>query len=255
MLQSLYTWPDMLHTLIGTTPAIESDGDDDEEHAPVGMMEMLKGFSSHVAKEKPVKAKTKAKPLAAPSTNTPSIKRRTPEPADATPAPSVSTPSAEPKAKAQRVDQVGIGRLGNHNGKGKGKGRGNKRQKTQDKDDSSLCMDIDPNQEPFDFTSATSLCDADRATMEHYDAKFKALKDLSQCPLPDSAFKTFLLEKQTIISSLAAELKNKKKSAGRRALKESDPLFIAIGDVQEVMISLQNLLKCTWVMTSFLEKK
>lgn len=243
----------MLHTLIGATTAIESDGDDDEEHAPTGMMEMLRGFSSHVAKEKPVKAKAKAKPLAAPSTTVPSIKRRAPEPAEAAAVPSASTPSAEPKAKAQRVDQVGIGRLGNHNSKGKGKGKGNKRQKTQDKDkdDSSLCMDIDPNQEPLDFTSATSLCDADRATMEHYDAKFKALKDLSQCPLPDSAFKTFLLEKQTIISSLASELKNKKKSAGRRALKESDPLFIAIGDVQEVMMSLQNLLKCAWVMTLF----
>ena len=105
--------------------------------------------------------------------------------------------------------------------------------------------------EPLDFAAATTLCDADRATMEHYDAKFKTLKDLSQCPLPDSAFKSFLLEKQTVINSLGAELKTKKKSAGRRALKEVDPLYIAIGDVQEIMGSLQNLLKCDWAYCNF----
>ena len=227
--------------------ATAADESDDDAAAP-GMMEMLQcytPFPKATAKAKP-KTTPRPKIQPTPSANAPSSagnKRKAL--AMATPAPSAE---GEPSGKMPRiekaqtkVDQVGIGRLGETNGK-QTRPRGKQAKRTAADD---LSMDVDADlMTPADMNKSISLSDADQQTMNVFEEKFKAVTDLSSCPVPDTAFKTFLSEKQTAIAAIAGDLKAKKKSASRRALKENDPLHMAITDFQEVMNKFNYILKC-----------
>ena len=218
----------------GTTgPTIESD-DDDDDQVPVGMSDVLRGIAGNApkgkAKAKTVpKAKAKATATSMPPPAAPSRTSTKRKQLDTTA--SAVAPEGQPSPKAPKVDQAVIGRAAKRNGK-----------KAKDIADDNLSLDGDV--EPMDFTKSISLNEADKQVMDQFENRFKAVKDLGSCPLADSAFKQHLMDKTSSVTAISNELRTKKKSAGRRAGKDADPLYIALGDFQKVLNMFSSLLKC-----------
>ena len=210
----------------------------------MGFQGILQEYSSNPQKkEKGAKAKAKSKAAAKAAVHP---KASVSAPAAATMPPPPTTPakrpaecqpatSVQPAKSHKKVDQVGIGSLGD-NGTIKPKGR-KRASPTED-------LTVDTAVDPQSFQTLTGLSEADAAVMTSFETKFEPLKVLSDCPLPDHAFRNYLLEKQNGITSVLSELKSKKKTAHRRAGKEHDPLYIALSDFGECLMSLSHVIKC-----------
>lgn len=90
------------------------------------------------------------------------------------------------------------------------------------------------------------LSEADRNTIDHYDAKLKTYKEIKP-PLADGPFKGYLTDLSQKITAVSNEVKTKKRSAVRRNGKEEDPLYIALSNTHEKLSNLQQLIKCALV--------
>ena len=225
------------------TGAADNSGSEDDDVTPMGMMDTLKSFgSSHKDIKPKEKAKARPKPGATrpmPPPLHPATNKRKQPATSCGPSASTAEDQCQPKPKHAKVDQIAIGQLG----KGKGKGRSNKRQQPED-DALSLGLDMEVTDPTASFSKKVTLSPADQATLDSFEEKFKELMDCSNCPLPDAGYKSFLLEKQGAISTVLGDIRAKKKSAARRAGKEQDPLYIALGDTQAEIHNLSQLYKC-----------
>ena len=73
--------------------------------------------------------------------------------------------------------------------------------------------------------SALGLADGDQQVIEQFDQKIDPLLTISP-PVPDDAFKHYLADRINSITTIANDLKNKRKSAGRRRnLSDADQQF------------------------------
>ena len=239
----------LLYLPIGSTGAAASEeieSDDDDEMPIMGFQGILQEYSGNPQKkEKAPKAKGKAKAHAkvaahpkAPSVPPPSTTAMPPPPTVPAKRPAEGQPAThvQPPKTPKKVDQVGIGRLGGNGTANKGRGK----KRTAPADD----LDLDNPVDPQSFQSLTGLSETDSLVMESFEGKFEPLKVLSDCPLPDHAFRAYLMEKQNGITALGVELKTKKKTVHRRAGKDHDPLYIALSDFGECLSSLSHLIKC-----------
>ena len=103
--------------------------------------------------------------------------------------------------------------------------------------------DLDNVPDPANGLLDGDMSDADMAVVEGYIEKLDTLKDLRP-PLADNAFKANLAEVITSLNHIKADLKVKKRSAGRRSKKENDPLFLALEGVEDQVARLTQLVRC-----------
>ena len=87
------------------------------------------------------------------------------------------------------------------------------------------------------------LSDADKQILDGFTTKLDECKDLKP-PLADSGFKANLQELTTKLNGVKADLKTKKRSACRRALRSEDPLFLALDVVEQSVARLLQLVRC-----------
>ena len=107
-------------------------------------------------------------------------------------------------------------------------------------------LNLDEPDETSDKDKAmdsSNLCEQDEMVLEAYKARLAEFKSIHP-PLADAAYKSYLSEVSTKVTLLINDVKTKRRSAMRRALKQQDPLYIALQDVHESATNLQNMLKC-----------
>ena len=117
--------------------------------------------------------------------------------------------------------------------------RKSKPKKSQDKGGLSL-DDFDEADKKID---PSSLTEQDELVLEAYRERLAEFKVIHP-PLADAAYKSYLAEVSTKVTLLINDVKTKRRSAMRRALKQQDPLYLALADVNESALNLQNMLKC-----------
>eukprot|EP00435_Cladocopium_sp_Y103_P068876 s35_g32.t1 len=140
--------------------------------------------------------------------------------------------SSQPQDTTPAVKKVDIGTT-------KRKGRSSK---VADKGGLN-CDDDESNQkaQPLD---SSSLTEQDQSVLECYNARLAEFSVIHP-PLADAAYKSYLAEISTKVTLLINDVKTKRRSAMRRALKQQDPLYLALADVNESALKLQNMLKCS----------
>ena len=178
----------------------------------MGMLNTIAPSSSQKASAKgAAKAKPKAKQAAKPATK--SATRAT------------TSSAAEPPSKKARVAKDPVAPMT----------APSKKRKTSN----------DAAGEPNLFQDAADgeMTEADQKIVETFGSKLGALMQLDP-PLADAPFKANLTDVMSKVSSIRAELKVKKRSAGRRSMKEEDPLFKALAAVEARAERFVYLLKC-----------
>lgn len=126
------------------------------------------------------------------------------------------------------MDQSGVGRLG----------AGSKRKAAEPLDDLALGLGLGEG-------DSRELTDHDKAILSAFEDRLNELKRLAP-PLADGPFKQYITDVVTQLGSINSELRIKKKSICRRALKDSDPLSVELEQFGKQLASFTHLLKCTW---------
>ena len=194
-----------------------SESGSEAEREQLGMMNILRSFAPPSEKAAP-KAKAKANTApkqvrAKPATTGGDPKRVRVAPADAPP--SSNAKPKDPKNQSQ----------------------------SKRKSEAAGLDDLDNVPDPANGLLDGDMSDADKAVVQGYIEKLDTLKDLRP-PLADNAFKANLAEVITSLNHIKADLKVKKRSAGRRSKKENDPLFLALEGVEDQVARLTQLVRC-----------
>ena len=212
----------------------DAASESDVDIAPVGFSQLLKHYSASTGKGSTAKssdqaAKQKAKVVKAkaiparpavgsvPTSST--TKSGAPPPANPASTPPVPDPL-----------KVDIGHV-------KRPRRGKNKQQTNETE-----MDLSLGVALGNLDS-DGLSEADRTTLDHYEAKVKAFKEIKP-PLADGPFKGYLTDLSQQITAVSNEVKTKKRSAVRRAGKDEDPLYVELNKIHDKLSNLQQLVKC-----------
>ena len=94
----------------------------------------------------------------------------------------------------------------------------------------------------------SQLSAADKVVISTFDAKTDDLLALDP-PLGDTPFKQYLTDRLSGVSQLVNEIKQKKKSVGRRKTQKDqgeDPLFEALSAIECRLKELVNVIKSSW---------
>ena len=225
--------------------AVEGDESESEpDIAPVGFSQLLKQYGPTSSKtqgrnggtDAAVKAKAKAKVKA-------SAKPVVVAPAPARPAqpaqPAQQVRSSSPKGTNPASLKIDIGRAA----------RSKRTTKSKNQPEASGELDLGMG---LNATEPSGLCEADRNTLDHYEAKLASYKDIKP-PLADGPFKSHLTDMSQKINAVMNEVKTKKRSAIRRAGKEHDPLYESLDDINTKLANLLHLVKCFLGLSSFVD--
>ena len=194
---------------------MEVDGEEEEDDNIHSF-----GFAAFLKKKNSI-----AKPVAAKASS--SAKPSTAKPGAPKPKPK---PKAKSEASVEAPKKTIVGNAG---------GKSHKRKAC----DAGLASD------PFAMDNAsrpaTGLTDGDQQAVEHFEQKIAPLLAISP-PVPDDAFKHYLADRINSITNIANDLKNKKKSAGRRRnLSNADQQFVdALSGLEQKLRTLVKTLKC-----------
>lgn len=98
--------------------------------------------------------------------------------------------------------------------------------------------------------SASGLADGDQEVMDQFHQKVEPLLSISP-PVPDDAFKHYLADRINVITNIANDLKNKRKSAGRRRnLSDADQKFAdELTYLEQKLRALVKTIKCILPLT------
>ena len=213
------------------SPKLRGDSSDSEVEMP-SLNALMRSYGPMEAQ----KSARESGPKAAPK------KRAASQPTESS-APKVKAPKlAAPVAKASvdttpAVTKVDIGVVA-----AKRKSKPGKANKSADKGGLN-CDEIDDGNDKAE-RDPSSLCEQDEMVLEAYGARLAEFKVIHP-PLADAAYKSYLSEVSTKVTLLINDVKTKRRSAMRRALKQQDPLYLALADVNDSALRLQNMLKCS----------
>ena len=89
------------------------------------------------------------------------------------------------------------------------------------------------------------MSESDRAVLDSFFAKAKNLKSVTP-PISDKEFKSSLSDQSTLVTQLLAEVRVKRKSAGRRQCGESSlpPLVTELTNMEKKLKEIHNVFRC-----------
>ena len=89
-----------------------------------------------------------------------------------------------------------------------------------------------------------SMAAADQTAIDDFTARLDDLANLAP-PLPEAQFKQYFAERTTALTAFAAEVRCKKKSAGRRANSSEDPFMLSMKQLEDRQKDISSFVKCT----------
>ena len=111
------------------------------------------------------------------------------------------------------------------------------------------CLDVDDDDVTVDMTG---LSESDRDVLDGFFDKLKLLKTVAP-PIADKEFKASLSDQSSSVTQLLAEVRVKKKSAGRRQCGESavPPLVGELQNLEKELKEIHNVFRCYLVLFKF----
>lgn len=116
-----------------------------------------------------------------------------------------------------------------------GSAAGNKR-KSEDMSNAGIDLSLSGS-------NAGEMNDTDKALLSEFDTKLQEYKEVKP-PLDDAGFKQYMGTCLSNFGSVLKDLKEKRKSVGRRSNKEEDPLYQDLGRLLEKVPEYITLMKC-----------
>ena len=121
-----------------------------------------------------------------------------------------------------------------------GSAAGNKR-KSEDMSNAGIDLSLSGS-------NAGEMNDTDKALLSEFDTKLQEYKEVKP-PLDDAGFKQYMGTCLSNFGSVLKDLKEKRKSVGRRSNKEEDPLYQDLGRLLEKVPEYITLMKCVSAST------